>query len=167
MAETYAHMIRSLVGTRCIFVPGVRALILNEEGEVLLQQRADTGRWGLPGGAVELGETALEALKREVLEETGLIVISAEPMALYSGLQQRFAYPNGDEVQCFAVAFIVRQWEGIPHPDGNEGAELRFWPRTQLPGNLVPVHAETLSDLERYRGRFLLSGGDGQDHGKQ
>lgn len=159
--EPYAIMIRTLVGNRCIFVPGVRALIINDEGEVLLQHRSDTGFWGLPGGGVELGETALEALKREVLEETGLIVISAEPMALYSGLQQRFAYPNGDEVQCFAVAFIIRQWEGRPRPDGNEGTELRFWSRTRLPGNLVPVHAETLSDLERYRGLFLLSGETG------
>jgi len=163
--ETYATMIRSLVGKRCIFVPGVRALIINDEGEVLLQKRLDTRCWGLPGGAVELGETALDALKREVLEETGLTVISAEPMALYSGPQQRFVYAGGDEVQCFAVAFIVRQWEGKPCPDGIEGTEIRFWPRTRLPDNLVPVHAETLSDLERYRGLFLLSGETGQGDG--
>lgn len=164
--ESYARMIRSLVGTRCIFVPGVRALIINDEGEVLLQQRSDTGCWGLPGGCVELGETALEALRREVLEETGLTVISAEPMALYSGLQQRFTYPDGDEVQCFAVAFIVRLWKGKPCPDGNEGTQVSFWPRTRLPHNLVPVHEETLADLERYQGRFLLSGGNGQGDGE-
>ncbi|HQP31994.1 MAG TPA: NUDIX domain-containing protein, partial [Deltaproteobacteria bacterium] len=80
-----AAMIRSLVGKRCIFVPGVRALILNERGEVLLQRRRDSGLWGVPGGAVEIGETAFEALKREVREETGLEVMEAEPMALYSG----------------------------------------------------------------------------------
>lgn len=164
MTEPYTHMIRSLVGTRCIFVPGVRALIINDQEDVLLQQRSDTGSWGLPGGAVELGETALDALRREVYEETGLKVLSAEPMALYTGPQQRFSYPNGDEVQCFAVAFIVRQWEGSPRPDGTEGMQVRFWPRTELPENLVPVHAETLADLERYQGRFLLSGGDG--HGE-
>ncbi|HNQ84655.1 MAG TPA: NUDIX domain-containing protein [Deltaproteobacteria bacterium] len=152
----YAHMIRSLVGSRCIFVPGVRALIINDFGEVLLQRRSDTGCWGLPGGAVELGETVLEALRREVHEETSLRVLSAEPMGLYTGPQQRFAYPNGDEVQCFAVAFIVSQWEGSPRPDGTEGTDLCFWPRTGLPDNLVPIHAETLADLERYRGQFLF-----------
>jgi len=139
-----------------VFVPGVRALILNTQGDILLQLRTDTGLWGLPGGSVELGETALEALEREVLEETGLTVVSAEPMGLYSGPLQRFIYPNGDEVQCFAVAFIVREWEGSPCPDGTEGTRVRFWPRTQLPGNLVPVHAETLADLGRYHGRFLV-----------
>jgi 8-oxo-dGTP pyrophosphatase MutT (NUDIX family) len=141
-------------------------VIINEKEEVLLQQRSDTGRWGLPGGSVELGETALEALKREVLEETGLVVISTEPMALYSGPQQRFTYPNGDEVQCFALAFIVRDWEGIPCPDGIEGTQIRFWPRNRLPVDLVPVHVETLADLERYQGRFLLSGGNGRGNGE-
>ncbi len=153
---SYTHMIRSLVGSRCIFVPGVRALIMNGSGEVLLQQRSDTGCWGLPGGAVELGETVLEALRREVREETGLRVLSAEPLGLYTGPKQRFAYPNGDEVQCFAVACIVRQWEGSPRADGVEGTELRFWPRAELPDNLVPIHAETLADLERYRGQFIF-----------
>jgi len=92
-------------------------------------------------------------------------VLSAEPMALYSGPQQRFTYPNGDEVQCFAVAFIVREWKGVVRPDGVEGTQARFWPRTGLPGNLLPVHVETLADLERYRGRFLLSGGNEEGRG--
>ncbi len=162
--DTYACMIRSLVGKQCIFVPGIRALIINDQGEVLLQQRSDTGCWGLPGGAVELGETALDALRREVHEETGLKILSAEPMALYTGPQQRFSYPNGDEVQCFAVAFIVRQWEGTPRADGVEGTELRFWPRSALPDNLVPVHSQTLADLQRYQGRFLLSGEEGHSN---
>jgi len=163
--ESYAHMIRSLVGNRRIFVPGVRALIINGEGEILLQHRSDTGSWGLPGGSVELGETAIDALTREVLEETGLTVLSAEPMALYSGPQQQFTYPNGDEVQCFAVAFIVRNWEGSLQPDGVEGTQVRFWPRDRLPGDLAPVHVETIQDLEKYRGKFLLSGGNGQNDG--
>jgi ADP-ribose pyrophosphatase YjhB (NUDIX family) len=150
-------MMRSLVGNRCIFVPGVRALIIDGRDRVLLQQRSDTGCWGLPGGAVELGETVLDALSREVLEETGLRVVSAEPMALYSGPRHRFSYPNGDEVQCFAVAFIVREWAGEPLADGVEGMQVRFWPRNRLPSHLAPIHVDTLADLERYQGRFLIS----------
>jgi len=138
-------------------VPGVRAIILNQYGEVLLQRRSDNDFWGLPGGGVELHETALEALHREVHEETRIVVCSAEPMALYSGPGQRFCYPNGDEVQPFAIAFIVREWAGKPEADGIEGLELRFWSLDALPCDIVPIHARTLEDFRAYNGRFIVA----------
>jgi len=154
--SSYLKSIRKLVGPRRIFLPGVRAIILNDAGEVLLQHRTDTGQWGLPGGSVELDETAFDALKREVAEETSLKFMEAEPMALYSGPVQRFAYPNGDEIQCFAVAFVIRQWEGQPRPDGVEGSEVRFFPLAKLPKNLHSIHMQTLEDYGKYEGTFLL-----------
>jgi len=153
---SYAQSLRSQVGALPLFLPGVRAVIRDAHERVLLQRRADTGRWGLPGGAVELGETALQALRREVREETGLDVVEAEPFALHSGAAQSFTYPNGDSVQCFAVAFLVRSWTGVPRADGAEGLELAFWPLDALPANLVSIHHETLEALRGYRGRFLL-----------
>ena len=98
----------------------------------------------------------MEALKREVAEETSLQVIQAEPMALYSGPTQRFTYPNGDEIQCFSVAFIVRDWTGTPKADGVEGSEVRFWSLNDLPQDLVTIHARTLIDFKQYQGKFLL-----------
>lgn len=155
--SSYLQTIRKLVGSRCIFLPGVRAIIINEAGEVLLQRRTDTDHWGLPGGSVELHESAIDALKREVSEETSLKVLQAEPMALYSGPTQRFAYPNGDKIQCFALAFIIRQWEGQPRPDGVEGSEVRFFSLSQLPADLHLIHRQTLEDYGKYDGTFLLS----------
>ena len=154
---SYVRTMRDLVGSRRIFVPGVRALILNENGEILLQRRTDTNLWGLPSGGVELGESAVEALKREVMEETSVTVTQVEPMALCAGPTQAFAYPNGDKVQCFAIAFIVREWEGCPQADGTEGSEVRFFPPGHLPRDLVPIHKETISDYARYKGTFLVS----------
>lgn len=156
MMGSYVESIRSNVGSRCILVPGVRAIILNDREEVLLQRRTDLARWGLPSGSVELDETAFEALIREVREETGLEVCRAEAMALYSGPSQRFVYPNGDEVQGFAVAFIVRDWAGEPRADGVEGSEVRFWPLDALPEDVVAIHAKTLEDFAEYRGDFML-----------
>jgi ADP-ribose pyrophosphatase YjhB (NUDIX family) len=164
MITSYVTSFRSRIGSECIFVPGVRAIILNEQGEVLLQRRSDNNFWGLPGGGVELYETALEALRREVREETRIIVRGAEPMALYSGPGQRFCYPNGDEVQPFAIAFIVRKWAGHPEADGNEGLELRFWSLDALPCDIVPTHARTLEDFRTYNGRFIVA--DNQKEGE-
>jgi len=157
MMGPYLEGIRSRVGPQCILLPGVRAIILNDRDEVLLQRRTDLDCWGLPSGSVELNETGLEALKREVREETGLEVRSAEPMALYSGPTQRFRYPNGDEIQCFSIAFIVQDWTGTPEADGAEGSEVRFWPPGDPPQDLVAIHARTLADFRQYRGRFMIT----------
>jgi ADP-ribose pyrophosphatase YjhB (NUDIX family) len=160
----YLQEMRKLVGTRRVFVPGVRAVIANEIAAVLLQRRTDNSLWGLPGGSVEFDETPLEALKREVKEETSLAVIEAKPMGLYCGPRQKFSYPNGDKVQCFAIAFIVREWDGIPRADGKEGSALRFFPLSDLPAALVPVHKQTLEDYRRFNGKFILNGLRKQEH---
>ena len=63
-------------------IVAVAALIFNDNGEILLVKRgAEPGKglWSIPGGAVELGEKLEDALKREVLEETGLVI---EPIEL-------------------------------------------------------------------------------------
>jgi len=158
MMGPYLQAIRSSIGPQCVLLPGVRAIILNSREEVLLQRRTDLACWGLPSGSVELDETAFEAMKREVREETGLDVEQAEPMALYSGPSQRFTYPNGDEIQCFSIAFIVRDWSGEPRADGEEGSEVRFWPMDGLPEQVVSIHATTLDDFRNYIGGFMLAG---------
>ena len=139
-----------------MLLPGVRALIFNPQREILLQRRLDMPRWCLPSGSVELGETALDALKREVAEETSLVVLEVEPMGLYSGPSQIFTYLDGDEVHCFSIAFVVRQWQGEPRADGIEGSDLRFFAMSQLPNELVPIHKPTIEDYKNYQGKFLL-----------
>lgn len=68
-------------------IVGVGAVIL-EEDRVLLVQRAHAplkGEWSLPGGALELGESLEQGIRREVLEETGLIV---EPLSIIEVLDR-------------------------------------------------------------------------------
>jgi len=157
--DGYLQKLRELVGSSHIFVPGVRAIILNSQNEILLQFRIDMDLWGIPGGAVELGESALDALKREVREETSLEVAEAKPMALFSGPGQQFAYPNGDQVQGFALAFIIDKWRGIPVADGTESNRLQFFSLSCLPENISPVHKKTIDAfLNDYSGQFFLSG---------
>ncbi|MCD4706577.1 MAG: NUDIX domain-containing protein [Candidatus Sabulitectum sp.] len=153
--KSYMGQLRKLVGDQRIIVPGVRAVIFNKQGRVLLIHRTDSGRWGMPAGAVELGDSALDALKREVREETGLNVLSATPFAIYSHSRYSFSYPNGDKVQMFVLVFRVDQWEGelIRETDETVGAE--FFPLDNLP-DLHEVYVETLNDLKNYNGEFIV-----------
>jgi 8-oxo-dGTP pyrophosphatase MutT (NUDIX family) len=53
---------------------GTTAVVPGGDGRLLLQRRADDGRWGLPGGWLDPGETPEQGVAREVLEETGIVI---------------------------------------------------------------------------------------------
>ena len=161
----YAGRLRARMGHERVMLPGVRAVVLDDAQRVLLQRRMDTGSRCRVCRKLERRPCRL---CREVSEETGLQVGSAHPLALHSGRTQAFQYPNGDQVQCFAVSFIVRDWSGIPTADGQEGSELRFWDFNNLPENLVPIHRETLDACRRYTGQFILPEEDNEStHNKE
>lgn len=152
----YIKTLRSMIGNTKIVLPGVRALMFDEQGRVLLERQAHFGSWALPHGCVDVGESAFDALKREVKEETGLSVVQAEPFGLYTDPKYSVTYPNGDQVQTFTVAFLVTQWSGEPSADGEEATELRFFPLGDLPDPIYPIHADTLLDYQNADGRFIL-----------
>src|SRR5581483_5594364 len=88
--ESYQGQLRKLVGSRTLISPGARAIIRDEQGYILLIRRSDNSTWGMPAGSLELHESILDCLKREVWEETGLQVLQATPIALYT--EPRFAF---------------------------------------------------------------------------
>ena len=82
----------------------VAVVITSEEGVVLIRRAADPfeGRWALPGGFVEVGETVEAAAAREAAEETGLAVELAHLVGVYSEPSRD---PRGHNV---SVAFLAR-----------------------------------------------------------
>src|SRR5438132_4166136 len=72
-----------------IFRIGVFALIFDDQGRILLGHRRDIDWWNLPGGGMEVGETVDEALRREVYEETGLVVEIERLVGVYSKPQKQ------------------------------------------------------------------------------
>ncbi|HZU70795.1 MAG TPA: NUDIX domain-containing protein [Ktedonobacteraceae bacterium] len=156
--ETYLGQLRKLVGSRPLISPGARAIIRDEHGRFLLIRRRDNGIWGLPAGGLELQESILDCLKREIWEETGLEVLQATPIALYT--EPRFAFTTafGDQIQMFAVAFRVDRWQGTLVAATDETTHARFFAPDELPKDLPALYRETLADLECYEqtGQFIL-----------
>ena len=100
----YIQNIRKKVGKDKIIL-NFTCGILSQSGKILLQKRADKGTWGLPGGAIELGESALEALVREFYEETGIEVRAEKLLNVYTKYSD--SYPNGDEAQVLTILYLV------------------------------------------------------------
>lgn len=148
----YMEDLRKLVGNQTLINPGVRAVIRDDTGAVLLQLRGDFGIWGLPAGGMELGEGVWDALCREVREETTLTVLRARPFAIYSNPKYGVTYPNGNRIQPYSTAFLVEEWSGAPTPDGVESRDLRFFPLDGPPPaeQILSAHRTVFDDLRRF-----------------
>jgi 8-oxo-dGTP diphosphatase len=149
---SYVERLRRAIGHDPILNPGVRAVIRDAEGRVLLGRRGDFGTWGLPAGGLELGETVAAALRREVLEETGVRILRATPFGIYSDPAYSVTYPNGDQIQPVTLAFLVEEWDGVPTADGDETRELTFFAPEALPPDeqIHAPHRKTLLDYQRF-----------------
>lgn len=106
-------------------VPAATAVVVNERGQVLLEQRTDNGLWALPGGALEAGETLAECILREVREETGLDIHLDGLVGIYSDPRHVIAYDDGEVRQEFSVCFRSRVIGGDLTSD-HESTELRW-----------------------------------------
>jgi 8-oxo-dGTP pyrophosphatase MutT (NUDIX family) len=139
--------LRKIIGHRPLVMCAAGVLIVNEKNEVLLQQRTDNNMWGIPGGALELGELLEETAKREVLEETGLIVSNLDPFGTYSGEKMHHIYPNGDEVYIVSSVYITRDYDGELKLDKDESKELRFFNIDDMPKLINPPDGPIIEDF--------------------
>jgi mutator protein MutT len=140
----YIKSLRKFVGHAPIIVCGASVILVNSNGEILLQKRRDNGCWGVHGGAVELGEETEEAAKRELLEETGLTANSLELFGVFSGKDMHYVYPNGDEVYIIDIVYICRDYSGVLKAEQSEVSELRFFAVDNLPENISPPQRKPL-----------------------
>jgi ADP-ribose pyrophosphatase YjhB (NUDIX family) len=136
--------------------PGVAAVILTADG-VLLQRRDDNGKWGLPGGAVEPGESVRAAVIREVQEETGLEVEPIRIVGVYSDPtnHQVVTYPDGNVIHYVSTVFhcTIR---GGALACGVESLELRYFQPDALPDDTLPISRIRIVDtLANQVGAFV------------
>lgn len=92
---------------------GCSAVIFDEtRTRALLTRRTDNGRWCVPGGAMEAGESAAEACIREVWEETGLRVSVKRLIGVYSNPDQLVIYPDGNKAHFVVLSFEAEIIDG-------------------------------------------------------
>ena len=145
----YIAQMREKVGKELVMTVGCGVLLESSEGKVLLQKRSDTGDWCVPGGALEPGETYVEAATREVREEVGIEVSDLKLFGLYSGEDRMIHYPNGDNVYSLSVIFTTRNYTGTISDSDSEVLEHRFFSREEIPSELFGPDARPILDWKR------------------
>ncbi|MED4779477.1 NUDIX domain-containing protein [Brevibacillus choshinensis] len=155
--DSYVGQLRKLVGHTPLIVPSIRAIISNDAGKVLFIKV--NGRWGMPAGSIELGESIYETLKREVKEETGLEVVSATLIAIYTGkpvVENKFY----DKYQTFEFLFKVDSWVGELLRRTDETTDAEFFDIDARPvdrdGYWGEHFTEVFEDYYKYNGTLIL-----------
>lgn len=144
--KDYIRWLRSKVGHEKVILVFAGGCIFNEKGEVLLQRRGDFGKWGFPGGAVELGETPEQAAIREVKEETGLEVEIRGLIGIYTDCDMK--YPNGDKAQSICIVYEFQVTGGEVACDEEETLELKFFSLDESPEMFCKQHEEIWRDIK-------------------
>lgn len=125
------------------------AAIIDEDGRILLIRRSDNGKWAMPGGALEVGETPAEGVLREALEETG---VTCEIVALV-GVHDSRRIGAETPHHLYMFSFLCRPVSGHDlqnePPTANEILDRRWFHKDALPENLDPGHATRIPQAFR------------------
>jgi ADP-ribose pyrophosphatase YjhB (NUDIX family) len=139
-------------------LPLAFAVVRNSGGQVLLVRRAEGAYWELPGGRVEIGESASATVVRQVAEQAGIAIDVTGLAGLYSDPGQVLVCPQGEgSYQLFAVCFYASTAvrEARPDPHGTTAAAW-FDPGRLAQLDLHPAMRQRLTDalLEPQRAHF-------------
>jgi ADP-ribose pyrophosphatase YjhB (NUDIX family) len=114
--------------------------VLVHDGKVLLIRRGKEplrGRWVVPGGTVELGETLEDALVREMLEETGLSVSPVELLTVFDRIQEE----AGRVAYHYVIVDYLCRLEGGEARAGSDAEAVAWAGRSELPAYDLPAKA--------------------------
>jgi mutator protein MutT len=129
-------------------LPAAFAVVWNSSGQVLLVRRADDGYWELPGGRIEVGESASTAVVREVCEEAGVVIRVTGVAGVYSDPAHVLVYPQEQAIyQQFAVCFhAVSAASNTQHDDQETTAAGWFEPEQAARLGMHPAMRQRLTD---------------------
>ena len=145
--------LRAAVGHALLWLPGVTAVVLDED-RVLLVRRADTGEWTPVTGICDPGEHPADTAVRECLEETG--VRAEVELLAWVDVTDVVEYPNGDRTQYVDHTFRCRYVAGEAHVADDESSEVAWFPVTDLPP-MGTAHLERVLTAVAHEGPTRLS----------
>jgi 8-oxo-dGTP pyrophosphatase MutT (NUDIX family) len=124
--------------------------LIESDGSLLLERRTDAPLWSLIAGMVHDTETLVEALRREVHEETGLTVTGYQFFGTFSDPTRIVSYPDGSVFRVASLVYSVEvaSFDGLR--SSAESEELRFFLKSDLlaldmPATQRPIVARVLS----------------------
>jgi len=109
---------RPIVGVLAVVMRGDRALVVRRANPPL------SGRWGFPGGVLELGETVAQGAMRELFEETGVTAEAAGPLTVIDTIDRD---EEGRVRYHYTLVAVIGRWQsgkGVPGDDADEVAWL-------------------------------------------
>ncbi|MDL5199907.1 NUDIX domain-containing protein [Streptomyces sp. ALI-76-A] len=127
----FIRSLRTSIGHESLWLPGVSAVVLDDEGRVLLNRRSDTRKWSLIGGIPEPGEQPATCAVREVEEETG-VRCEVERVIAVQALRP-VTYENGDVCQYMDINFRCRAVDGEARVNDDESLEVGWFAVDALP----------------------------------
>ena len=141
----YPVLFRMALDDRISHIPfiqtGAAIIIKNENNQILLQERTDRNKWGLPGGCQDLGEDLRMTAVREALEETGIELNPLELVLIdtLSGESRKNSYPNGDIVYNNTSLYLanVNMKDASKLKGDSETKKLKFFNINEIPENLM------------------------------
>ena len=129
--SSHLKAVRDKVGHDLLTLTAASISVFDSSGRLLLGEDAETGRWTLPGGAVDPNEHPADAAVRECFEETGLLVAPERIVGVFGGPEFLIHYPNGDVTYYTTVAFEASIIGGSLKADGVEIARLRYFTQAE------------------------------------
>ena len=111
---------------------GVTAVIERDERLLVERRSDDPGRWAFVGGSLEDDESALDALAREVREETGYTIEESALLGIFTDPSRIVEYPDGNVCRFVSLVFRVTPAERTAPVLSDESHEMRFVTRGEL-----------------------------------
>ncbi|MER6347212.1 NUDIX hydrolase [Streptomyces sp. NPDC001595] len=127
----FIRALRASAGHQLLWLPGITAIVFDDDGRVLLNRRTDTRKWSVLGGIAEPGEQPAACAVREVHEETGVHCV-AERVVLVQALEP-VTYENGDVCQYMDITLRCRAVGGEARVNDDESLEVGWFEVDALP----------------------------------